>query len=204
MKELLAKLVEYGPWGIFLGAFMDGAGVPIPGGVDVLDIYLAARRPDDVLLLAVLAVLGSVMGNMVLFTVARKGGQLFLEKLTSGRRSKKFRAWFDHYGLLTVFISALVPLPVMPMKIFVFCSGALGIKPWKFIVVFVAARFPRYLGLALLGRAMGNHALGYLKSHVWELVAFAAALTVVLWLMIRWTDQRRARIAAAAVSSTGS
>jgi membrane protein YqaA with SNARE-associated domain len=199
MKELLAKLVEYGPWGLFVGAFLDGAGVPVPGGVDVLDMFLAARRPDDVVLLALLAVLGSLMGNLVLFFLARKGGQLFLEKQSSGKRAKRFRAWFDHYGLLTVFISALVPLPVMPMKIFVFCSGAMGVTPWKFIAVFVAARLPRYFALAMLGRAMGDNALGYLKSHVWSLVAFAAALSLVLWLMIRWVDQRRARALGATV-----
>ena len=77
---------------------------------------------------------------------------MFLDKRTASKRSKRFREWFDHYGLLTVFVAALVPLPVMPLKMFVFCSGALGVSPSRFVAVFLAARIPRYLGLALLGQ----------------------------------------------------
>src|SRR5688500_19839856 len=48
--------------------------------------------------------------------ISRRGGEWYLRKRGSNPRSQRFRRWFDKYGLLTVFISALVPLPVMPMK----------------------------------------------------------------------------------------
>jgi uncharacterized membrane protein YdjX (TVP38/TMEM64 family) len=117
---------------------------------------------------------------------------MFLEKRTATKRSRRFRNWFDHYGLLTVFVAALVPLPVMPLKIFVFCAGALGVPPVKFLAVFIAARIPRYLGLALLGQAMGNDALTFLKLHVWHLAGFAAMLFVVLVMLVKFMDRRRA------------
>ena len=191
MKELLAGLVAWGLPGLFLAAFLDGAGVPVPSGVDVLLVFLATRMPDQVIMMAVLAVLGSVLGNLLLFAIARRGGQMFLEKRTTSKRSKRFRQWFDHYGLLTVFVAALVPLPVMPLKIFVFCSGALGVSPSKFVTVFIGARIPRYLGLAMLGRAMGNDALTFLRLHVWHLAGFAAGLFVVLVALVKYADRRR-------------
>lgn len=194
MTKLLATLVSWGPAGLFLAALLDGAGVPVPGGVDVLIVFLASRT-GNVLILAGLAILGSVLGNFFLFLVARRGGQVFLDRRSSSRGSKRFRAWFDHYGLLTVFISALVPLPIMPMKIFVLCSGALGAKPATFLAVFLAARIPRYLGLAILGRAMGDNALGFLRANVWYLAAFAAALTVLLIVLIKAADRRKLRAA---------
>ena len=192
MKEFLAGLVEWGLPGLFFAAFLDGAGVPVPSGVDVLIVFLATHMPDQVIPMAVVAVLGSILGNLLLFGIARRGGQMFLEKRTASKRSKRFRHWFDHYGLLTVFVAALVPLPVMPLKIFVFCSGALGVSPRRFITVFVGARIPRYLGLAFLGRAMGNDALTFLRLHVWHLAGFAAGLFVVLVALVKYADRRRA------------
>ena len=191
MKQLIATLVSWGPLGVFLAALLDGAGVPVPGGVDVLLIFLGSQLPEQFLLLAILGVAGSVIGNFFLYAVARKGGKMFLEKRERSRRSHRFRAWFDRYGLLTVFVSALVPLPVMPMKFFVLCAGALNASASRFLIVFAGARIPRYLGLVLLGRAMGDDALGYLRSHVLHLVSFAVCLFVVLMILIRVADQRR-------------
>lgn len=197
MKEVLANLVEWGMPGLFLAALLDGAGVPVPSGVDVLIVFLATRLPDQVLLMAALAVLGSVTGNLLLFAIARRGGQMFLEKRTSSPRTKRFRQWFDYYGLLTVFVAALVPLPVMPLKIFVFCSGALGVSPQRFLAVFIGARIPRYLGLAMLGQAMGNDALTFLRLHVWHLAGFAACLFVALVAIVKFMDRRRDSVPAA-------
>lgn len=196
MKKLLATLVSWGLSGLFLAALLDGAGVPVPGGVDVLVVYLANRMPEQVLSLTLVAVLGSVLGNLFLFWIARRGGQIFLEKRASSGRSKKFRKWFDRYGLSTVFVSALVPLPIMPMKIFVFSAGAMGSNPLRFVLVFLAARIPRYLGLALMGRAMGDDALGYIKLHVWHLAAFAALLLVVLMALVRLAERNREPVTA--------
>jgi membrane protein DedA with SNARE-associated domain len=190
MKSFLASLVAWGSTGLFISAFLDGAGLPIPGGVDALVIYLATQIPNDALWLAIVAVIGSVIGNFLLFLIARRGGQAFLEKRSSSRRSRRFRRWFDRYGLSTVFVAALVPLPVMPLKIFVLSSGALGSKPIRFVLVFLAARIPRYVALALLGRSMGVNALDYLKHHAWHLLGFAVALLALLMIVMRYADKR--------------
>ena len=195
MKDLLTSLVAWGSPGLFLLAMLDGAGLPVPGGVDVLVTYLASVSPDQALWLALLAVLGSLVGNFVLFLIARRGGQAFLDKRSASKRSRRFRHWFDKYGLLTVYVSALVPLPVMPMKIFVLSAGALGSRPLRFLVVFLAARIPRYVGLALLGSAMGADAMLYVRSHVWHLLAFAVTLFVVLALVVRHANARTLSVA---------
>jgi membrane protein DedA with SNARE-associated domain len=172
-----------------MGALLDGAGLPIPGGVDALVVFLAAQLPAQAMWLATVAVIGSVAGNFILFLIARRGGRAFLDKRSTSARAKRFRHWFDRYGLSTVFVAALVPLPVMPLKIFVLSSGALGSKPIRFLLVFLAARIPRYVGLALLGQAMGNHAMDYLKHHVWHLLGFAVALLALLMIAMRYADK---------------
>src|SRR5260370_5801331 len=157
MKRLLALFVSWGAPGLFAVAFLDGAGLTIPGGVDALIIYLSSKMPEQMWLLAALAVTGSILGNLILFFIARKGGEIYVHRHTLSRGGKKFRQWFQHYGMLTVFIAALVPLPVMPMKIFVVCSGALGSPIRAFVLTFIAARTLRYDGLSHLGASTGAH-----------------------------------------------
>ena len=196
MKSLLASLVAMGPAGLFLLAILDGAGLPVPGGVDVLVVFLASKNPGHPYELAAFAVAGSVIGNLILFAIARKGGQLYLDKRTASGSGARFRNWFHHYGLLTVFISALVPLPVMPMKAFVLCSGALGGSITAFVAVFLLARVLRYFSLAYLGSQMGDQAMLYLKNNVWNLVAFAAGLFIVLYLAVKVADRFRKPVTA--------
>jgi membrane protein DedA with SNARE-associated domain len=196
MRPFLNSLVSWGPTGLFIGALLDGAGLPVPGGVDALVIFLATQLPQSALALAAVALIGSTVGNFMLFLLARRGGKAFLEKRSQSQFAQRFRHWFDRYGLLTVFVAALVPLPIMPLKIFVLSSGALGSRPLRFLTAFIGARIPRYVGLALLGQAMGNNALHYLRQHVWHLLAFAVILFVVLAMIVRYADKRATTVPA--------
>lgn len=190
MKELIETLREWGSAGLFLSGLLDGAGLPVPGGVDVLVVYLSTSIGANIFALTAATVLGSVLGNLILYGIARRGGKAYLDKRAQNPGSHRFRRWFERYGLSTVFVSALVPLPIMPMKIFVLCAGALGTPVHRFVVAFVAARIPRYLGLALLGQAMGADAIGWLREHVWQLAGFAALLLLALGLLVRYADRR--------------
>ena len=143
MKDLFALLQSWGPFGAMLLAVLDSAGIPLPAGVDALVIAVAIASPAAAMGTATLSVIGSCAGSMFLFWVARKGGKLYLERQASSVRALRLRVWFDRYGLLTVFIPALVPIP-MPLKVFVLSAGALGTRPLSFLAVVLAARIPRY------------------------------------------------------------
>jgi membrane protein YqaA with SNARE-associated domain len=190
VKGFVEWLRALGPLGVFLLAMLDGAGVPLVGGVDALLVWVAVTIPAAAYISAAAAIAGSAIGSVFLFLVARKGGEVYLSRYTSTPRGKRLRNWFLEYGLLTVFVPALIPIP-MPMKIFVLSAGAIGVRPWLFTVVVVAARIPRYFFLAWLGLQLGNQTLPYLKHHVWQLFAIAAGLFVVLYLAIKYIDRRR-------------
>ena len=149
------------------------------GGVDALLVLLVAVNHDIAYLCAALATVGSLAGSLILFYIARRGGQAFLDKYTSGGRGARVRAWFQRYGLLTIFIPALIPIP-LPLKIPVLSAGALKVRPLTFVAVFLAARIPRYAALAYLGMQLGKETLPYLKAHVWHLTGIAVALFVIL------------------------
>jgi membrane protein DedA with SNARE-associated domain len=194
MHKLVTRLLAAGPPGVFLLAVLDSAGIPLPGGVDALLVVVSAASPRVAYTSAILAVAGSLIGSMILFWLARKGGELYLERHTLSARGQRFRRWFQHYGLLTVFIPALLPIP-LPLKIFVISAGALAVPPLRFLLVVALARVPRYLGLAYLGSQLGVDAMTYLRSHVWHLLAFALALFAFLYLLVILADRRRARAA---------
>ena len=134
MKRVTEALIAFGPLGLFLFAIADGAGVPSPGGLDAVLILLCANNPAAAYLLATVTLVGSITGCMILFYIARRGGEAYLAKYTASGRGARFKAWFQHYGLLTIFIPALIPIP-MPLKVFVICAGALGIRPAAYLRV---------------------------------------------------------------------
>jgi membrane protein YqaA with SNARE-associated domain len=127
--------------------------------VDTLLITLAIGNPSLAYLSAALAIAGSTAGCMVLFYVARKGGELYLERHTRSARAQKFRRWFLRYGLVTVFIPVLVPLP-LPTKVFVISAGVFG-----------------------------EHSTAWLREHAGELAGIALGLFVFLLLLVKLTDR---------------
>lgn len=191
LRSLAHTLVSWGPPGVFLLALVDSVGIPFPEGTDVLLLLVAAADARTGYLCAALATIGSLIGSMVLFYLGRKGGEAYVDRRFQSGRGKKFRTWFQRYGLLTVFIPTLVPVP-LPMKVFVLCAGALGIGRLAFLGVLLAGRLPRYFGEAYLAAQVGEHSVEYLRGHARELAGFALGLFVFLWLLIRLCERRRA------------
>ncbi len=185
LRKIAAAMHAWGPGGAFMVALIDSAGLPIPGGVDALLILTAVTNPELAYFTAVLCIAGSALGSVILFYLARKGGEMYLDRHVSTPREMRFRRWFHTYGLVTVFIPTLVPMPGLPMKAFVISAGALGVKPLSFLLTVLGGRIPRYLALAALGRAMGDNSAGWIAAHKWHLALGAVLLGAVLMLLVR-------------------
>ncbi len=176
---------------MFLIALLDSAGVPLPTGVDALLITLTAVQPSLSVLAVILATSASAAGCMFLFYVARKGGQRYLDRHTQTGKARRLREWFQQYGLITVFVSVLSPIPI-PTKVFVLSAGALGVRPLPFLGAVVAGRIPRYIGLAYLGTQLGTHSTAWLRENVWLLAGIALTLATALFLLARLGARRPA------------
>jgi membrane protein YqaA with SNARE-associated domain len=183
--------VALGPAGILLLSILDSSGVPVAGVFDALLILIAIKNPNVGWLCAGLAVIGSTIGNVILFSAARKGGGRFANNAQPARRAARFRAWFLRYGMVTVFVPALLPIP-MPLKLFVVSAGVLGTSMTEFVTVVSIARFLRYFGEAWLGMRLGLESTTYLKSHGWHFLAGAMVLSLLLFGFIQWKARTRA------------
>jgi len=193
LRNIANFLVAIGPWGLLLLAVLDSAGIPLPNGLDAYLIFLAVKEPARAYWYALISVAGSTLGNVALFLIARRGGKRFMERTEPGR-GERFRKWFQRFGLATVFVPALMPVP-MPLKFFVISAGALRTRFVPFLIVILLARLPRYFGEAWLGIKLGQESPAFLKVHIWHFVIAAMALFVLLCLLVlaseRWRRRRQ-------------
>ena len=164
------------------------------GGVDALLLLLSSVNPAAAYGLALVAIGGSALGNLFLYYLARRGGQAYLDRRTASGRGLRLREWYQRYGLLTVFVPAVCPVPPMPMKVFILCAGAIGVGPISFVAVLLSARFIRYFGLAYLGVQLGReNSIAYLKSHGWLIFGLVAALSITIAVVMRLVERARFR-----------
>jgi membrane protein YqaA with SNARE-associated domain len=192
LAKLTAALIAFGPLGILVLAFIDSVGIPMASGMDALVIVIAAKAPARAAFAASMGVIGSLIGNVILFLGARAGGRRFVRETEPAAKQQPFREWFKRYGLLTVFIPAMLPIP-LPLKVFVISAAVLHTPLRTFILVILLGRSIRYFGEAYLGVQLGEHSWQYLRAHTWHLMAGAVVLFVALYLLMVLVERRRTR-----------
>ncbi|HEX4164919.1 MAG TPA: VTT domain-containing protein [Bryobacteraceae bacterium] len=191
--HIVDVLLTWGPYGLLVLSALDSLGLPVIGGVDGLLIAVATNEPPKAYFAAACAVLGSMIGSLILFALARKGGEVLLAKHISGKMGARLHLWFQRYGLVTVFIPAISPLP-LPMKIPVFCAGALNVRITYFLFVILVARVIRYSALAYLGKEYGRFTVRYLLSHGVLIGLVALGLAVLVAVGLRFYQRHKANV----------
>ena len=83
---------------------------------------------------AAMATAGSVAGCLVLYVIARKGGDALIRRRFHGRTLDRATRLIQKYGVLTLVIPAILPPPA-PFKLFVLLAGVSGVKPLPFAAV---------------------------------------------------------------------
>ena len=191
LSKIVAALITFGPWGVFLLGFIDSLGIPLPATMDALLILVAVKAPQRAYFTALKAVLGSAGGSIGLFLAVRHGRRLFLKGEPPPGKRQRFERWFNRYGMLTVFIPAVTPVLPLPLKVFVVSAGVLKTPFSKFLAVILLARVIRYFGEAYLGILLGEDAQTFLARHVWTLLGIAVALAGAAYVVIGMIDRRR-------------
>ena len=193
LAKLSTVLQIYGPWGVFILALIDSMGVPLPGGVDVVLLGIgveAVDTPSRAWLAALIALVGSLIGNAILFHAAQQGRRLFSTKDAAPDRTLRSEAWFRRYGLLTVFVPATVPLIPLPLKVFVISAGAFRTSFSKFMAVILVARGIHYFGMTYLALQLGADARQFFTRNVWTLASVALGFTFLVYFAMRWNERR--------------
>jgi membrane protein YqaA with SNARE-associated domain len=191
LAAIEAWAASVGGLGLFVVAALDSSFLSFPQVNDVLIIVLSTRYPERMPYYAGLSTLGSLLGCLLLFGVARRGGEVFLRKRMKGAYVDRALGLYQRFGLLAVVVPALLPPPV-PFKVFVVLAGAASVAPWRFGVAVAVGRGIRYFGQGYLAVLYGDEALSFMKTHGTEIgigLAVAAVLAGGAMVMLRGRRQ---------------
>jgi len=196
VKRLLAWIqataVALGGPGLFIIGYLDSSFLSFPEVNDVLLMRMVMLRPHLLVYYALMATMGSVLGCLSIYYVARKGGEAFVRKRFKAHHVDRGLALFQKYGLLVIIVPALLPPPA-PFKIFVLLAGVAAIPVWQFVTAIFVARLIRYGGEGLLAAWYGERAFAFLHDHAREVGLGLAGAALVLGIgWIAW--QRRKRV----------
>ena len=177
-------LLSFGLLGVFLVSIVDSSFVPlpVPGVTDIMIIILAAQH-QSVILLVLLATVGSALGGYLSHLVGQRGGMAFLEKRVPPRIFKRVCRWMETHAILSVALPAILP-PPMPLSPFVLAAGALKMSRKKFMIAFTISRCLRHTIAAWLGIHYGRHII-----RLWNSLSekYATPVLIVIWVGIAIT-----------------
>lgn len=177
--------------GLFLISFLDSSVLTFPVINDLLLIELSVQHPARMALYALMAASGSVLGCVLLYFIARKGGEAFFHK-KAGERAAAIRRWIEENGFGGMLVAALLPPPT-PFKVFVFAAGVFEVPLWSFTSAIALARLLRYFGVGYLAVNYGQDALPILERHKLTAALALAVFAVLSYLASRWILRHRHR-----------
>lgn len=186
-QKIVAFAGALGAPGLFLISFLDSSVLTFPIINDLLLIELSIQRPLRMPLYAAMAASGSVLGCVVLYFIAKKGGEAVFEKKAGGR-ANAIRHWVKRNGFGGVLLTAMAPPPV-PFKPFIFAAGVFEVPMASFVVAVALARSIRYFGFGYLAIRYGNDAMPFMAQHKLQVlvgvILFAAACYGLSRLILR-------------------
>ena len=116
---------------------------PAPG----LAFVMAAASKWNPAIVAVAAGIGGSIGELTAYYAGYLGKKIMLNEQMAAYRWAK--SWMDRYGILAVFIFALIPMLLFDLVGLI--AGALRLPVWKFYLACLAGRIPRSFVEAYVG-----------------------------------------------------
>lgn len=189
---ILWMLGSAGGWSLFVIAFIDSSFGTLPVINDALVIALSLQNPQRMVFYATMATLGSMLGCLTIFYLARKGGDVVLHKKMSQQQIDRIRSWYERNEFLTVAIPAVLPPPT-PFKLFVLAAGVFQVRVQYFLAALAVGRGVRYFMWGFLTVRYGDQTITYLRHNYLQVSAFIVAVILMTYLLLRVVERYRAR-----------
>ena len=136
-------------WVLAVVSFVESSVFPIPP--DVLMIPMIIARPSRAWLIALVALVSSVLGGLLGYAIGaffyEALGQPILEALGKGDAMAAFNTRFNDFGFWAVLIAGITPFPY---KVITILSGTTGLNLVVFTLASIAARGLRFFIVATL------------------------------------------------------
>ncbi|GGH02826.1 MAG TPA: hypothetical protein DF715_16550 [Oceanicaulis sp.] len=176
-----------GKWAVpalFIGSFIDSTVFPWPVALPLAAQMLRGRR--HVFPAAAAAALGSVLGGLLVFVLARLAFEaiapMVVDDSDAAARLAEVRARIETGGAVAVFAAMLTPVPVQLTSL---AAGLAGVGGVWFALAITLGRGLRYFAMGLVLYAVGDQIVaGWLwlpRWGRWLVICLFAALFI--WLI---------------------
>lgn len=163
LETILKPLVDYfmamGMTGIAIVAYFEAMFLPLPP--DFMLFACALCKPHSALWYALIAGVASALGAATNYWIGRKGGRNLFHMIFKNKQQHldKIEKMYQKYGVLTVFIVAITPIPFM---VFTMASGIFELTFWPFFIACWIGRTMRFLAFSSLVVTFGSA----IKEHI--------------------------------------
>jgi membrane protein YqaA with SNARE-associated domain len=180
-----AVLLPLGPWGVFIIGAVDSAAVLMP--LDPVMAGFVYAQPHLCWLYILMGSAGSALGNMFLYFVGYKGGEVLLEKRMPRAKFLKIKKSFEDHEFLALMVPAMLPPPT-PYKLIVLSAAAFEMDWHKFLLAIFLGRVARFTILSVLVIVFGPQVVGIIsnlfKQHLsatLAVIGIALLLGAIIW-----------------------
>ena len=175
---------RYALWALAIVAFAESSFFPIPP--DLLLIPLIIAKPKNAYLIALIAMIASVLGGGLGYYIGLKlyetVGIIIINFYHAQQLFLEFQAQFNKYGAAAVLFAGVTPFPY---KIITISSGIAGMSFYKFVIFSIIARGARFFIIAILLRLYGEPIRNFIERHLNLLFIAFMVLLVLGFLLIK-------------------
>ena len=175
---------RYALWALAIVAFAESSFFPIPP--DILLIPLIIAKPRNAYLIALIAMIASVLGGGLGYYIGLKLyetiGIIIINFYHAQQIFLEFQAQFNKYGAAAVLFAGVTPFPY---KIITISSGIAGMSFYKFVIFSIIARGARFFIIAILLRLYGEPIRNFIERHLNLLFIAFMVLLVLGFLLIK-------------------
>ncbi|MEG6616496.1 DedA family protein [Peptococcaceae bacterium 1198_IL3148] len=175
IDTILQYLIKLGTLGLLIGIFIDGLGVPFPGGFMIIISGILIQRGDISFFEVLLVVfVGHLSGSSAAYFIGQRVGLSFVERFgrylrITGQRLAKGQHWLEQSAAAFIILGRFIPTigNVTPYLA--------GVGKIKYLWFFIYSCTFVTLWTAL------NISIGYIFGHSWQQAS--AVISSKLWLV---------------------
>jgi membrane protein YqaA with SNARE-associated domain len=197
LNHAFGWLLGLGSGGLFILGVLDSSFLMLQLGNDLLITALTIQHHERLPFYIAFASLGSCTGVFLLDSIARKGGEVGLQKIMSKRRFEYLKRKMSRRASIPLALVCVAP-PPFPFTPVVATASAFNYPRWRLLAIILGGRIVRFTVVGLLAIRFGGQILRLAKTNIFVgvmiAVIVASAVGSVLSVM-KWVRQSRRRAA---------
>ncbi len=146
-ETLLNTMIQtYGQIGLLIVMIIQTLLAPIPS--EPLIIFAGAIG-IKIIDIVIFGGLGTIIGAIIAFFIARIGGKPIISKLIGNKWIDRLDGWIERKGTKVILFTRIIP--IIPFDLISYMSGITKLKFRNYLFATVLGAFPRVLILGLIG-----------------------------------------------------